>query len=56
MNQVITKYKLLWLRKSLYEISCFPSNLRYRETKALRFATPKDLFSEGKIQGNWIQK
>lgn len=55
MGQVITTYKLPWLIKSLGEISRFPSNLGYMDAKALGFATLSNLFSEGKIQGNWIQ-
>lgn len=55
MGQVITTYKLPWLIKSLGEISRFPSNLGYMDAKALGFATLSNLFSEGKIQGNWTQ-
>lgn len=52
MNQVITKCRLLLLIKPLYKISYFPSNLGYVEAKALRFAAPNNLFSEGKTQDN----
>lgn len=45
MNQVISTCKLLLLINSLCKISCFLSNLGYTEAKALRFATPNDLFS-----------
>lgn len=45
MNQVISTCKLLLLINSLCKISCFLSNLSYTEAKALRFATPNNLFS-----------